>query len=377
LGGGVALYAAQSNTQIDAATAEKGRCPGRNQGKGAFVEKILSKEEIADLLSAVRHGEVDIESVGAASASASGSPGPAGRKQLKAEHCTLVKSDGPDSWKLKNYDLILDGFARNYALSLSTRFQRSVHVTLESLESMSFDSLLQRLSGRGAIGILQLEPLNGGALLVFDEQFSFALIEMVLGGDAESKTTIPERSMTAIELNVVRDVIAAACPELDKGFDQLFSIDSALVEVVSNLRLLNFVGPGAGVVAARFKTSIDSLEGAITLVLPHTALEPLQKKQQSKAVPLSSQKNSHWQNLVCDELEAMEVEIEGQLATLNLRVRDILNFQVGDVIDLGCKPDAPLKVLVEQRLKFYGKAGVQDGKKAIQIMGRVPMEVKR
>ncbi len=155
-------------------------------------------------------------------------------------------------------------FRQNYSLSLSTRFQRAVQVKLEAMESMAFDALLQRLSGRGAIGILQLEPLTGGGLLVFDEKLSFSLVEMVLGGSSESETLIPERGMSAIELNVVRDVIQGACPELNKGFMQLEKINSALVEVVSNLRLLNFVSPDVGVVAARFKVTIDSLEGDIT-----------------------------------------------------------------------------------------------------------------
>ncbi len=331
------------------------------------MEKILSKEEIADLLSAVRHGDVDVESVGSEFEAA---PGEAGTSM--AETCNLFQSAGPESWKLKNYDLILDNFARNYALSLSTRFQRAAHIKLEAMESMPFDALLQRLSGRGAIGVLQLEPLTGGGLLVFDEQLSFALVEMVLGGSSDDQTLIPNRGMSAIELNVIRDVINSACPELNKGFLQLQEIKASLVEVVSNLRLLNFVGSEVGVVAARFKVSIDSLEGDITLVVPHSALEPLQKKQQIKAVPTSVVQNSKWQSLVCDELDHMEVEIEAILATLSLRVRDILNFQVGDVIDLGCKPDTPLQVMIEKRPKFLGLAGVQGGKKAIRVMGRIP-----
>jgi flagellar motor switch protein FliM len=334
------------------------------------VEKILSKEEIADLLSAVRQGDIDVESVGAepvSSASAS-----TARAAASAEHCNLFKADGPEGWRLKNYDLILDSFARNYSMSLASRFQRAVQVKLEAMESMVFDALLQRLSGRGAIGILQLEPLAGGGLLVFDEKLSFSLVEMVLGGSSESETLIPDRGMSAIELNVIRDVIQASCPELNKGFQQLQDVNSILVEVVSNLRLLNFVGPDVGVVAARFKVTIDSLEGDITLVIPHSALEPLQKKQQIKAVPVSAIQNSKWQSVVCEELDHMEVELQAHLATLSLRVRDILNFQVGDVIDLNCKPDTPLKVMVEQRPKFLGIAGVQGGKKAIRVMGRIP-----
>ncbi|MEA3545016.1 MAG: FliM/FliN family flagellar motor switch protein [Thermodesulfobacteriota bacterium] len=331
------------------------------------MEKILSKEEIADLLSAVKHGDVDVDSVGSEPGQHSGSTGSA-----TAESCSLFKASGPEGWKLKNYDLILDSFARNYALSLSTRFQRAVHIKLESMESMPFDTLLQRLSGRGAIGVLQLEPLSGGGLLIFDEQLSFSLVEMVLGGSSEEQAQVPNRGMSAIELNVIRDVLHSGCPELNKGFLHLQEIETSLVEVVSNLRLLNFVGLEVGVVSARFKVTIDSLEGSIILVIPHSALEPLQKKQQTQAVPPSLIQNSKWHSLVCDELNYMEVELEARLATLSLRVRDILNFEVGDVIDLGCKPDAPLEVLIEKRPKFLGMAGVQGSKKAIRVMGRIP-----
>ncbi|WP_321367220.1 FliM/FliN family flagellar motor switch protein [uncultured Desulfuromusa sp.] len=331
------------------------------------MEKILSKEEIADLLSAVRHGDVDIESVGSEPGSSSGAG-----KASAAELCNLFKAEGPDGWKLQNYDLILDSFARNYALSLSTRFQRAAHIKLEAMESMTFDALLQRLSGRGAIGVLQIEPLTGGALLVFDEQLSFSLVEMVLGGTSDNQPLIPSRGMSAIELNVIRDVIDSGCPELNKGFLQLQEVHATLVEVVSNLRLLNFVSPEVGIVAARFKVSIDSLEGNITLVIPHTALEPLQKKQRVKTLPTSEVQNSKWQTLVLGELDNMDVGLEATLATLSLRVRDILNFQVGDVIDLGCKPDTPLKIMIEKRPKFLGMAGVQGSKKAIRIKGRIP-----
>ena len=335
------------------------------------MEKILTKDEIADLLSAVRHGEVDVDDdLSAAADSAPGKPGKG--KTVKARDCNLFKADGPENWRLKNYDLILDSFARNYALAMSTRFQRAVHIKLEAMESLVFDNLLQRLSGRGAIGILQLEPLSGGGLLIFDEQLSFSLVEMVLGGSPGGNMMIPDRGMSAIELNVMREVISSSCSELNKGFAQILKIEAALVEVVSNLRLLNFVSAEVGVVAARFKVIIDNVEGSISLVIPHSTLEPLQKQQQNKAVPDSILKGSKWQKLVCDELEHMKVEVEAQLGTVSLRVRDILNFQVGDVIELDFKPDTPLNIMVEQRPKFHAVAGVQDGKKAIRILGRIP-----
>ncbi len=66
------------------------------------MEKILSKDEIADLLSAVRHGDVDVDSVGADPRSVSGAA-----KSAVAESCNLFRADGSEGWKLKNFDLIL------------------------------------------------------------------------------------------------------------------------------------------------------------------------------------------------------------------------------------------------------------------------------
>ena len=340
------------------------------------MEKILSKEEIAELLSAIRDGDVAVDPAPAVVSAVA--PAATGRRPAKvtrsvsAQACNLIGAEGPEGWKLANFDLILENFARNFAISLSNRFQRSVNIKLDAMESMTFEQLLQKLSGRGSIGTLQVEPLSGGALLIVDEQFSFSLVEIVLGGSSLTDVIVPDRPMSAIELNVVSDIIASACPELDKGFSQLEEIKSKLVNVVSNLRLLNFVALETGVVTAQFRVSIDNLEGNISLVFPHSSLEPLRKKQQRKAIPSSALQNSKWHKAFYEELGHMEVELEAILASVSLRVRDILDFRVGDVIDLDCSPDAPLQVMVEGRTKFQGMAGVQGGKKAIRIMGRTP-----
>ncbi len=324
------------------------------------MERILSKEEIADLLSAVRHGEVEIE------ASLDETPGAADVSRVD-----LFRSQGPENWKLPNFDLVLEAFARNYAVSLANRLQRSATVKLAGFESMYFDSLLQKLTGRGAIGIVELDPLRGSGMVIFDETISYALVELVLGGSSEAKT-IPERAMTAIELNVIRDVIADSCPDLNKSFIQLQEISAQLVKVESNLRLLSHIATDAGVLVAHYQVTLDSTEGEITLVLSHSALEPLVEKQRERAMPMSAVRASQWHQSILGELDMMEVEVEAQLAQITLRVRDILNFQVGDVIDLNCGPDSPFKLLVEGRPKFKGIAGVQARKKAILVTGSIP-----
>lgn len=300
------------------------------------MEPILSKDEIAELLSAVHHGQVEIDPADEES--------PQGKRQIS--QLNLFKSQGPENWKLPNFDLVLDAFGHNFATSLSNRLQRATNITLTGFQSMTFEALLQKLSGRGAIGIVELEPLRGNTLVVFNEQISYALVELVLGGSAKV-SNIPQRPMTAIELNVIHDVVADSCPDLAKSFTQIQTVEAHLVKIESNLRLLSHISQDAGVLVAHYQTSVDEAEGEITLVLPHASLEPLMEKyRENSSLPMSTLRTNQWQKAVLDELQMMNIEVQAQLAQISLRVRDILNFEVGDVIDLNCDPDSPLKLLV-------------------------------
>jgi flagellar motor switch protein FliM len=56
---------------------------------------------------------------------------------------------------------------------------------------------------------------------------------------------------------------------------------------------------------------------------------------------------------------------------ITLPVREILNFRVGDIINLNSDPDAPLSVLVEDKPKFLGVAGIRNGRKAVRLGNRI------
>jgi flagellar motor switch protein FliM len=44
-------------------------------------------------------------------------------------------------------------------------------------------------------------------------------------------------------------------------------------------------------------------------------------------------------------------------------------MELGDILDLDYDPSAPLKVLVEEKVKFFAIPGTHNGKKAISLTG--------
>ncbi len=324
------------------------------------MERILSKDEIAELLSAVKHGEIETGDDLA-------DPGVHhGVKRLD-----LVGGPGLGRWKIPNLDLIFESIGRNYGISLTNRLQRPVTVKYGSSDSLEFEDCLQGTPEHSAIGIMDLSPLRSGGLVVFDSTLSFMLLELLLGGGIDGKVTALQRPMTSIEANLLKGLMDSLCPDLQKAFDPVQRVQSQIIKIESNPRLVSIVNPEAGVLVVRFTVCIEELTGSMFLVFPHTTLDPLREKLRDSALSADLKHNDSWPRFLRAGVTDLEADLSAQLGVVTLRVRDILNFQAGDVIDLGCPPDAPLKVKVEGKTKFLAVAGARNGSKAIRITGKI------
>jgi flagellar motor switch protein FliM len=323
------------------------------------VERILSKEEIAELLSAVREGDIAVDHETCV---------PMAETQVR--QLDLLFSHGTRQCKFDNLDIILDTFARNYGISLTNCLQRSVAVKRTAIETYEFDNFLQRLGDRDAIAIVRLDPLRWGGLLIFGGKLTHYMVEKLLGGHADDEPTSPQRPLTTIERHILKGVYNDACLDLEKAFLPLEKLTSSLVKIESNPRLVNIVPPETLVMVGRFTATLRNLAGEITLVVPLPSLEPLREKMREQMAPLTKKTDITWRKHIGGEITGMEAEATAQLAEISLPVRDILNFQVGDIIDLGRDPSAPLALQVEGKTKFYAQAGVVKGKKAIRLLSR-------
>lgn len=325
------------------------------------MERILSKDEIAELLSAVKHGDVSVEPEG---------DQPELKKGADAVKINLADMQGPGNWRLDNFDIILDSYAQNLGISLANRIQRASTVKRTTMESMEFGGFMNDLAEKSIVSQLRLDPVRWGGLMVFDPMLSYALIEILVGGSSEGTLTVPKREMTPIELSLVRSIVTLCCPDLEKAFMPLDQIDAGVVRTERNPRLIKLVPPDAGVLVATFEITIEKWAGKMHLLIPHQSLEPYREKLIEGAVTLPpATQSTHWKQTLHSELKDVNLRLTAQAGLLSLQVRDILELQVGDVLDLGTNPDAPMNILVEGKPKLKGLVGVRDGRKAVRVTG--------
>ncbi|MBA3006129.1 MAG: flagellar motor switch protein FliM [Proteobacteria bacterium] len=324
------------------------------------MEPILSKKEIADLLCAIKEGQISTDATGQEQTA----------KFSNAEAINLFHTSTKSSHQLRipNFDIILDSFAQNYSISLTNQLQRTFTISRIDIESAIFHEFMTDQKNSGAIGVLNIEPLKYGSLLIFDQQLSFTMIEIMLGASSEIEPLKLDRKLTTIELNILKSVMTKACENLTKAMTPLINLHSSLIKVENNPRLVSITDPESEVLICRFKVQIGSLSGELKMLFPVATLEPLRERLKD-LLSVRTSNFSEWSERIIDEILEMPTTIIAQSGTLTLPLHKVLSFKKGDIIPLDYDPNTPLKVLIEDNIKFFARPGMHAGKKAISLTG--------
>jgi flagellar motor switch protein FliM len=321
------------------------------------VEPILSQEEIRELLAAIQSGAVPLDNDGESS----------GFRHCRPLNLFDAARRRETDSRIANFDLIVDAFARNYATALTNNLQRTCSIKRTRIEGMPFQEYVARnQKNPGGIGLFSLQPLRHSGLLALDSALSFSLVEIMLGAAGQLGGQNLDRELTTIELAILKSVIALAEGNLNRAFAPLINLKSTLERVERNMRMVSIAEAEADVIVAGFQLTMGDLSGDIDLVAPLAAIEPLRGKLKELLNVNVLTKNS-WRRSAEVALAQVEATIIAQSGVISMAISDILTLKPGDIIPLDYDPNAPLKILVEDKVKFYAQAGESGGKKAVGI----------
>jgi len=330
------------------------------------VEPILSKQEIADLLAAIKAGKVSTDLV---------DYDPHHRRRfLPSMEIDLFhiyeRSQSSGEMRVPNLDIVLDNFARRFSTSLTNTLQRNFTVDREDISTTSFQQSLLDLKSQGAVGIYSLSPLKHGCLFHFDNLMAFTLLEIMLGSSRSSESLALDRNLTTIEMAILRTCMYDISNDMQASMRPVIEMQTLLSKVENNFRLVSIVEPETEVLVTRFHIQLSGEDcGQMRLIIPYVTLEPLREKFKALVTITQATANS-WTNIIIKQALDMETPIIASSGHLNMSIRKILNLKPGDIIDLPYNPDQPLTVMVEDKPLFLAIAGERNGKKAFHITGR-------
>ncbi len=317
------------------------------------MSKILSQEEIDALLTAVSEVR-ETEAV---------SEPPLSAQLYDFKHPERISKE-----QIRTLRTIHDGFARMFATYLSTNLRTLVDVNLLSIDQVTFSEYSLSLSVPNALYLLGMEELEGKALLEINPQFLLFVVDRLLGGIGD--TDIEAREISQIEQNVIMRVIHTIISLINEVWKQIYPLNTSLIGFETDPQFVQIARSSDTIAIVFFDIRVRGATFTMNLAFPYFTLEPIMSKlsAQSMLAITAKQTEDGAPELIQERLQSSQMQIQVILADTAVSVRDFIDFEVNDLLQLDKRTSDMLEIRLGGKLKFFGSPGKIGRYRAVKVI---------
>ncbi|WP_447747452.1 flagellar motor switch protein FliM [Pseudomonas nicosulfuronedens] len=314
------------------------------------MQDLLSQDEIDALLHGVDDGVVETES--------DVEPG-------AIKSYDLTSQDRIVRGRMPTLEMINERFARYTRISMFNLLRRSADVAVGGVQVMKFGEYVHSLYVPTSLNLVKMKPLRGTALFILDAKLVFKLVDNFFGGDGRH-AKIEGREFTPTELRVVRMVIEQAFVDLAEAWHAVMPISFEYVNSEVNPAMANIVSPSEVVVVSTFHIELDGGGGDLHITLPYAMIEPIREMLDAGFQSDVDDQDERWINALREDILDVSVPLGATVVRRQLKLRDILHMQPGDVIPV----ELPEHMIMRANgvPSFKVKLGSHKGNLALQIL---------
>ncbi|OUR81420.1 flagellar motor switch protein FliM [Cycloclasticus sp. 46_120_T64] len=320
---------------------------------------LLSQDEIDALLHGVDDGDVETEA---------GVDGPSG----DASEYDFSSQDRIIRGRMPTLEMVNERFARYFRVSLFNFLRRSTEISISGIQMLKFSEYVHSLFVPTNINIVKIKPLRGSALFVLDPSLVFSIVDTYFGGSGRFHNKVEGREFTATEMRVIRIVLDIIFKDLTKAWQPVLKLDFEYANSEVNPQFANIVTPTEIMVVSTIHLELEGGGGDIQFSLPYTMLEPIRELLDAGIQSDRGDTDERWKNTLRNDIKTADVELVGTLLKKEMQLREVVDFQVGDVIPI----DLPDRIILEsgEMPLFRGKLGVSNGNFAVQLEEKMERE---
>lgn len=273
----------------------------------------------------------------------------------------------PDQKKF--LERVFKQFSDYVTTKMAPLVQTRVSIEYQDAKLRPYSNFIQSLYEPLTMVIMRVDPEHRG-LIVIDFPLSFALIDKCLGGKGEPLEEV--RYFTEIEEAVLQRVSTKFIESYQEAWNELIKeCKPQFVEMQFNPQMVHIVKPSEMMVCVSFDVRISHAQGPIYIVLPFEYLKTTLPKANFEEFMLtrssSAQATPTVAPLFAKNLEQAKVPVSVELGSTELLFHELAVLEVGDFIKLDQEITQPLRVKVNERVKFLGRPGVRENRIAVQL----------
>ena len=295
-----------------------------------MADNFLSQDEVDALLKGVS-GEVD-------EAPAEADDHTGARPYNLATQERIVRG------RMPTLEIINERFARQLRIGLYNFLRRGVEISVGPVRVSKYSEFIRNLVVPTNLNLVQFKPLRGTALMIFNPDLVFLMVDNLFGGDGRFHTRVEGRDFTQTEHRIIQRILNIVFEAYSKSWEPVYPVEFEFIRSEMNTQFANIATPNEVVVAVTFAIELGQISGEMHLCMPYSMIEPIKDLLTSSLQAENLEVDKRWIRMMRQQIQLAEVEIVADLGTAQVSLRDIVDMKVGDVIPIDIPDTIEAKV---------------------------------
>lgn len=236
--------------------------------------------------------------------------------------------------RMPTYEIINERFARLLRIGLFNFMRRTVDISVGPVKVIKFSEFVRNLVVPTNLNMVHMKPLRGTALLVFDPNLIFLIVDNLFGGDGRYHTRVEGRDFTQTEQRIIQRLLNVVFEDYEKSWKSVYPVKFEYIRSEVNPQFATIATPNEVVVTVTFDIDLGNQGGELHVCIPYSMIEPIRDTLYSALQGDHLEVDKRWITLLSQQVQGAEVELVANLGHTKVTFDQILSMQTGDIIPL-------------------------------------------
>lgn len=242
-------------------------------------------------------------------------------------------------------------------------------VTLTPLGAQAFRQWRDQWQEPCQLHHLKLEPLGVSAVLALESELVCALVDLIFGGDGSPPKRARRKTFSHSEAQVAGKFTERLLQTFNAFWGEIMPVNFIRQRMEIQPQFANFLPDAEQLCGYRFNLTLGAVTCGVNILFPQAALLELQARFAPVVSAQGATGHEGWEHQIRRKLESAQVEMQAELATIQLTIEELLSLQRGDIIPISAP--SSLTVRVGEKPVFACGFGISQGRHAVRVEQRL------
>jgi flagellar motor switch protein FliM len=267
--------------------------------------------------------------------------------------------------RMPTLEIINERFTRLFRIGLFNFLRRTTEISAGPLRTCKYSEFVRNLVVPTNLNLVQIKPLRGTSLVVFDPTLVFSMVDSMFGGDGRFHTRVEGRDFTQTEQRIIQRVLEIVFESYSKSWAPVYGIEFEYIRSEMNTQFANIATPNEVVVAMSYTIEIGTASGEMHICIPYASIEPIRDLLTSPLQGEALGIDKRWVKLLTQQIQIAEIELVANLGSRDISLREVMEMKVGDVIPLTMPTE--IEVSVDNVPVVSCRYGTFNGQYALRV----------